>query len=62
MRLQFLEQDIGRDLKNNVGDEEDGQGRVVFCSLDDVEVLRETQDFGVTDVHSLMGIISSGSI
>lgn len=31
--FQFLKQDIGGDLKDNVGDEEDGQGGVVLGVL-----------------------------
>lgn len=38
MGPQFLEQDVGRDFEDNVGNEENSQGRIVFCSFRDSQI------------------------
>lgn len=72
MRLQFLQQNIGRDLRkpvnagvpdrsmshrdyvsyleDDVRDKEDCQRRVIFRSINDVEILLEVEEGGITDV------------
>lgn len=39
MRLEFLQQDIGRNLEDDIRDEENGQGGVIFGPLFDIQVL-----------------------
>jgi hypothetical protein len=45
-RPNKLAKDVARNLKDNVGDEEDGQGRVVVIAFE-IEVLFEAGDAGV---------------
>ena len=45
-RSIFLEQDVGQRLEDGVGDEEDGEGRVVLA-ICQVEIFLQTVDFGV---------------
>ena len=52
MRLEFLEQDIGRNLKDDIRDEENGQRGVIFGPLFDIQVLFQPHDGRITDIDS----------
>lgn len=52
MRLEFLQQDIGRNLKDDIRDEEDGQRGVIFGALFDIQVLFQPHNGGITDIDS----------
>lgn len=51
MRLQFLEQDIGRNLKNDIRDEENRQCRIIFGPMDNIQILLEPENRRITDIH-----------
>lgn len=51
-RGEALEEKVGRDLEDDVGDEEDGQTGVVLVARE-TEILHEAVDLGVGDVDSI---------
>ena len=53
MGLQLLQQDIGWNLENDVGDEEYSQRSVVLCSIDNIEVLLEPEYGRIADVYTV---------
>jgi hypothetical protein len=52
MRLQFLQEDIGRNLEDNIRHKENGQCSVVFSSCLNVQVLLQPQNRRITDVNT----------
>ena len=52
MRLQPFQQHVGRDLEEDVGDEEDGEGHIRLVAFE-VQVLRQTEREGVGDVDAI---------
>lgn len=51
MGLEFLEKYVGRDLKDNVRNEENGKGRVVLKTLRvQIEILLQAKNRGVCNV------------
>lgn len=52
MRLQLLHQHVGRNFEDDVGDEEDGKGSIIFGSGLDIQVGFETQNGRVTDIDA----------
>ena len=52
MRLEFLEQDIGRNLEDDIRDEENSQRGIIFGSLFDIQVLFQPHNGGITDIDS----------
>ena len=52
MRLKFLEQDIGRNLEDDIRDEENSQGGVIFGPLFDVQIFFQPHNRGITDIDS----------
>lgn len=51
-RGQLLEEDVGGDLEEDVGDEEDGQDRVELGALE-LQVVDEVEGFGVADIDAV---------
>lgn len=52
MRLQFLKQDIGRDLANDVGHEEDRQRGVIVGACLEIQVCLESQNGRIANIDS----------
>lgn len=52
MRLEPLQENIGRDLRKHIRYEEDDQGRIVF-DIAQIEVLRKIEDIRVRDVDAV---------
>lgn len=52
MRFQFLEQEIGRNLENNIRNEEDGQRGIVFGPMQDTQVFLESENRRITDIDT----------
>ena len=55
--LQFLENDVGRNLEEDVGDEEDHKSCVVLGSIDDPQLLAEAKNVRVGDVHTVQTVV-----
>lgn len=62
MRLQSLQEDIRRDLADNVRHEEDSQGGVVFGAFFDVQVGFESKNSRVTDIDTVGRVIEVSSL
>lgn len=61
MGLELHEDDVGWDLKHDIGDEEYHQGCVVFSSIHNPEILSHPEDGGVSDVDSdTLSILENG--
>lgn len=52
VRLEPLQENIGRDLRKHIRYEEDDQGRIVF-DIAQIEVLRKIEDIRVRDVDAV---------
>jgi len=52
MRLQFLEQEIGRNLEDDIGNEENGQCGIVFGPVQNTQVFLESENRRVTDIDT----------
>lgn len=52
VRLELLQQDVGRDFKGDVGDEEDGQRGVVLGRFQ-AQILLQPEDRGIGDVSAV---------
>jgi hypothetical protein len=50
--LQLFKNDVGRNLEQDVGNEKDNKGIVVFGTRE-TELFRETEDVCIGDVHSI---------
>lgn len=55
MRLHLLQQDIGRDLADNIRNEENCQRGIILRSFYDIQVFLEAQEGGIADVDSATG-------
>lgn len=51
MRLQLLEQNIGRHLKKNIWYKKDSEGRVVLGACLDMQIGFEVEKCRITDIH-----------
>ena len=51
--LHLFQQDVGRDLEEDIRDEEDDKGRIVAVVSVEVEFLAEAKDIGVGNVDSI---------
>jgi hypothetical protein len=58
MRLEFLQKDIGRDFKDDVGYEEDRQRNIVLHARRNVQVVREAQSSRITDIDPIHPMIN----
>jgi hypothetical protein len=54
MGFELHEDNVGWDLKHDIGDEEYHQGCVVFSSIHNPEILSHPEDGGVSDIDSDM--------
>lgn len=61
MRLELLHQDIGRDLEDDVRDEEDGQGNILLIR-DQAQLLGQAHSQGIGDVDSVTPRVSHGNM
>lgn len=52
MGLHLLEQDIGRDLEDNIWNKENRQSDIILHSLFDVQIFLEAEEHGIADVDS----------
>lgn len=55
MRFQLFHQHIGRNLEDDVGNEENGEGGVVLGAGFQMEVGFEPQNGRITDIHAAVG-------
>lgn len=55
MRLHLFQQDIGRDLEDDVRNEEDRQRNIILHSFFDIQVFLEAEEDGIADVDSATG-------
>lgn len=58
MRLQLLEEDVGRDLATNVGHEKDRQRSVKFGTRLEVQIPLESQNGHIADINPVRRIPS----
>ena len=54
MGFHLLKQNIRRNLKDNIGDEEDSERNIILHSRFDIQVFFETQECGITNIDSAM--------
>jgi len=52
VRLQFLEQEIGRNLEDDIRNEENGQCGVVFSPMQDTQIFLESKNRRITDIDT----------
>lgn len=53
MRFQFLQQDVRRNFADDIGNEENRQGGIIFGSRGDVQVGLEIEQCCITDIDPL---------
>lgn len=58
MRLQFFEEDIRRNLADNVRYEEDRQGGVILGARFEVQLTLESKNGGITDIDTAQRVIN----
>jgi hypothetical protein len=55
MWAEALQQDIGRDLEDDIGHEEDDEGDVVFVARE-VQIFREVKNVGIANVDTICAL------
>lgn len=52
MRLHLLQQNVRRNLEDNIRHEEDSERDIILHSLLDIQVFLETQERGITNINT----------